>query len=435
MILMKAVNSSVRATQLEGLAQSTTNIARAGAGRCVACGLCLPHCPTYRKTKFEAESPRGRIALILALDKGTLEPTPQFESHLSQCLLCRACESVCPAAVPFGDVMDAARAQLLTARPVSMMGKIGLHAVVLLTRNPWAASVAWILWCYQKSGLQSLLRKAGILRHLGLAEMDAEFSSPITPTRFASHYPAQGVRRGTVALFTGCVARLTDAPTLLASIRLLTRLGYDVRVPPQQTCCGALHRHAGDTRTADKLRHRNREAFDRDDIEAIITAASGCAATLMEYRGDGPASRIAAKITDISEFLEKIEWPRGISLRPLPKRIAVHDPCTLRNVMHATTAPYSLLRRIPQTEVVALPDNAFCCGAAGAYHLEHKTMARSLRHDKLDSLHRVTPDVLATSNPGCAMFLQAGLRQAGLTIEIVHPVTLLDRQLAPPAGN
>jgi len=213
---MKAVNSSVRATQLEGLAQSTTNIARAGAGRCVACGLCLPHCPTYRKTKFEAESPRGRIALILALDKGTLEPTPQFESHLSQCLLCRACESVCPAAVPFGDVMDAARAQLLTARPVSMMGKIGLHAVVLLTHNPWAASVAWILWCYQKSGLQSLLRKAGILRHLGLAEMDAEFSSPITPTRFASHYPAQGVRRGGLARAGARIGDGDRAPRHLA---------------------------------------------------------------------------------------------------------------------------------------------------------------------------------------------------------------------------
>lgn len=414
--------------------QLPADLLRSGAGRCVACGLCLPHCPTYRQTKFEAESPRGRIALILALDKGTLEATPKFESHLSQCLLCRACESVCPAGVPFGDVMDAARARLKMARAVSMSGKVGLHAAVLLTRNPWTASAAWILRCYQKSGLQKLLRETDTLRYLGLAEMDAEISSEITPTRFDARYPAQGERRGTVALFTGCVARLTDIPTLKASIRLLTRFGYEVFVPPRQTCCGALHRHAGDMHTADLLMHRNSEAFDRNDIEAVITAASGCAATLMEYRGDGSTSRVAAKITDISEFLEKITWPGEISLRPLPKRIAVHDPCTLRNVMHATAAPYSLLRRIPQAEVVAMPDNAFCCGAAGAYHLEHKEMARSLRRDKLDSLRRVTPDVLVTSNPGCAMFLAAGMRQAGLTIEVAHPITLLDRQLAPVAG-
>lgn len=386
--------------------------------------MCLPHCPTYKKTGSELESPRGRISLMLAVAKGELEATPQLESHLSLCLTCRACESVCPAQVPFGDVMDATRAELATRRGLSWRQRMLARAMVALTQPAWLAVVSRLLRFYQISGLQTLLRRSGLLKLFGLADADAELP-PLPPTRpFLPHYPARGARRGTVALFTGCIARLTDAQTLHDSIKVVTALGYDVHVPPAQTCCGALHRHSGDTRRADELMQRNVTAFP-DNIDAIITTASGCGATLIEYND----ARFAGRIVDISTFLQRIDWPAQCQLAPLPKRIAVHDSCTLANVLHAQHAPYQLLRRLPQAEIVALADNKFCCGAAGAYHIEHKDMANSLRDDKINSLRALAPDILVSSNIGCAMHLAAGARTAGLALEIVHPVTLIARQV------
>lgn len=415
----------LHATAPAGLASHPAlDVIRSGAGRCVACGLCLPHCPTYKKTKSELESPRGRIALMLAVARDELEPTAKLESHLSLCLTCRACEAVCPAQVPFGAVMDATRAELTARRGPSRRQRLLASAMVALTRPAWLAIVAGGLRLYQRSGVQTLLRRTGMLKLFGLAEAEAELPPLPAPCSFAGHYPARGARRGAVALFTGCIARLTDSATLHDTIRVLTRLGYDVHVPPAQTCCGALHRHSGDAGAADELMQRNVAAFPAD-IEAIVTAASGCAATLIEY--DDPA--FAAKVVDISTFLQRVDWPADLTLTPLPKRVAVHDACTLTNVLRAQHAPHQLLRRIPGADVMALPDNNTCCGAAGAYHLEHPDMANALRADKIEHLRRLAPDVLASSNVGCAMHLAAGLRAAGLAIEVVHPVTLLSRQL------
>ncbi len=407
---------------------SLTNVVRAGAGRCVACGMCLPHCPTYKKTKSELESPRGRLSLMLALDKGELEPSAKLESHLSLCLLCRACETVCPAGVPFGDVMDATRARLQTDRPASFARRMSSLALVSLAQPRWARLSATLLRFYQRSGLQTALRITGMLRLSGLKELDAELPPLARYLPLATHYRTHCQRRGTVALFTGCVARLTDAETLHSAVRVLTALGYDVQVPANQSCCGALHRHGGDARRADELMRRNIEAFVTDDVEAIITTASGCAATLVEYQ-DAAGNTFAKKVVDISAFVANLTWPAEVVLRPLPKRIAVHDPCTLVNVLRSRQAPYTLLKKIPDAAIVALPGNNQCCGAAGAYHLEHPQMAHTLRDDKIESLRRQIPDILATSNIGCAMHIAAGIRAAGLSVEMAHPITLLARQL------
>jgi glycolate oxidase iron-sulfur subunit len=360
---------------------------------------------------------------MLGLAKGELAATPRLESHLSLCLTCRACEAVCPAQVPFGDVMDATRARLAARRP-SRRQRLLAGAVVALTRPGSLAFVAGALRLYQRSGVQALMRRTGILKLLGLAAADAELPRLPRPRPFAAHYPARGPRRSAVALFTGCIARLTDTQTLHDAIRVLTHIGYDVQVPPAQGCCGALHRHGGDGDTADALMRRNVAAFP-GDVEAIVTAASGCAATLLEYDD----SAFAAKVVDVSTFVQRVDWPTDCTIAPLSQRIAVHDACTLANVLRAQHAPHQLLRRIPGAEVMALSDNNTCCGAAGAYHLEHPQMATALRADKIEHLRRLAPDALASSNVGCAMHLAAGLREAGLAIEVVHPVTLLARQL------
>jgi glycolate oxidase iron-sulfur subunit len=407
------------------------DIIRKGAGRCVACGLCLPHCPTYRKTKSELESPRGRLSLMLGVTRGELEPTRKLESHLSLCLTCRACETVCPAQVPFGDAMDAARAHLAARGAYTVKYRALLYGLTVLTRPMGFTLARAGLWLYRRSGLQTLLRASGILRLLGIAHADAMLTATCSPTPFASHYPAQGPARGTVGLFLGCIARLTDSETLHSTIHVLTRLGYHVHVPPAQSCCGALHRHGGDATTAETLMRENVSAFAGTHVDAIITAASGCAATLVEYRGGDAVKQFARNVVDINSFLQKIEWPAHVALRPLAKRVAVQDPCTLTNVLHTPGAPYELLRRIPQIDVVPLPENKLCCGAAGAYHLEHKDMARQLRDDKLTHLRRVAPDILVTANVGCAMHLAAGVREDGMAVEIMHPVTLIAGQLEP----
>jgi glycolate oxidase iron-sulfur subunit len=407
---------------------NSADVIRAGAGRCVACGLCLPHCPTYRKTKSELESPRGRLALMLGVAKGELEPTRKLESHLSLCLVCRACETACPAQVPFGDAMDAARAELRARRPGPLRHRLLRRAAAGLANPAWLAFVSYWLRFYQRTGLRALLRYTGVLALLGLTDADAQLPR-LTRPDYAGIYPAQGEKRGAVGLFLGCVARLTDARTLHDAVHVLTRLGYEVWVPPTQACCGALYRHAGDTIAADTLMRENLVAFADLDIEAIITTASGCGAMLAEYRGGNVARDFAAKVIDISSFLRRVEWPADVTLRPLAQRVAVQDPCTLTNVMRTPGAPYDMLRRIPDMDVIPLPDNTLCCGAAGSYHLEHKDMARSLRDDKLEHLRRLKPDILVSANVGCAMHLTAGIRAEGLPIEVVHPVTLIARQL------
>jgi glycolate oxidase iron-sulfur subunit len=405
------------------------------AERCVACGLCLPHCPTYRKTQNEADSPRGRIALMSGLAKGDLRITSRLESHLALCLACRACEAVCPSYVQYGKLLDAGRALIKNGRRAFRWGKtwrrVAYHS--WLARPERLRSAGRFLRGYQRSGLQRLLRKTGLLKMLGLHDLDAELPPLPRLVNLEGVYRPRGNSRGRVALFTGCVARLADQETLQAAIRLLNRMGCEVLVPPGQNCCGALPLHNGEADAAAALMQRNIEAFPVEELDAIVTLASGCGAMLSEYPAQLPADRTAAafsgKITDICQFLADREWPIDLTLLPLPKRIAVHDPCTLAHVLRRPDKPYALLRRIPGAEILPLPENNLCCGAAGTYHLTQPEMARKLRADKIGHLRRLAPDILTTSNIGCALYLAAGVREAGLNIEVLHPIVLLERQL------
>ena len=402
-----------------------------GTERCVACGLCLPVCPTYRLTQDEAESPRGRIALMRALAQSSLVPSTKLEQHLQHCLVCRACEKACPSYVPYGQLIDAARALAIARRPTTYAGVPVLKFLGWLISNPGHLFRAGrLLYYYQRSGMQRLLRASGLLRLTGIGKLDALLPPLVAPRQLHSFYPAQGIQKGGVSLFIGCIAQIADLKTHEAAIRLLNALGYNVHIPAQQTCCGALHLHAGDTETAKHFMRRNLEAFG-DGTETVLTTASGCGALLHEYSmhlETSPATALGTRVMDISEFLSHADWSR-LSLRPLPRRIAVHDPCTLANVLRREKAPYALLSLIPQAEIVPLPENSLCCGGAGTYSLTQPEMAEQLRAAKIRQLRYVKPDILTTSNIGCALHLVAGLRETGLDIEVVHPVVLLARQL------
>ncbi|MDO9188710.1 MAG: (Fe-S)-binding protein [Sulfurimicrobium sp.] len=395
------------------------------AGRCVACGLCVPHCPTYRKTLNEADSPRGRIFMMAALLEQRLPLSPEVLHHLDLCLTCRACENACPSQVRYGWLADNMRAWIEPQRQ-RPAGQQRLRRMLFdtLRRPSRLRSAAWLLRAYQASGLQQLARKSGTLAALGLERAEAQL--PALPKNRPLHgmHAAPGTPRGTVGLFLGCVAQLTDASTLGAAIFILNRLGYSVDVPHAQTCCGALHQHNGATGTARELADDNRRAFGSPALEAILHAASGCGATLAEQEPSLPAP-----LLDISSFLSQAQDWEQAQIAPLQQTIAIHEPCSSRNVLHDQNAAYQLLQRIPGASVMPLHGNDQCCGAAGSYALAQPAMADLLLRDKIEAIKVSGARIIATSNPGCAMHLAAGLRAEGIAIEVLHPVYLVARQM------
>lgn len=389
------------------------------------CGLCLPHCPTYRLSADENESPRGRITLLRALAAGALPASDALAAHVSHCLGCRACERVCPSGVRYGQILHAGRALLAARRGRPWRARLALAAVA---HRSWLQAVAALLRLYQRSGLQWLMRASGLLAVLGLGQREALLPPLTRVPRWLGTYPATGPARGRVALFLGCVARQLDAPTLDAGIRLLTRLGYEVCIPEHQECCGALHREAGDHQAAVRLHVLNRRAFAAENIEAVITLASGCTTALIEPPAGEPP--LGVPVRDLLAFLFDAGLPQHAAFRPLNQTVAVHEPCTLRNVLRAEQAVYRLLARIPQLHIVPLPENALCCGGAGGTVLRETELAMQLRAAKLAHLETLKPDMLVSANIGCALHIAAGLRERGLAVPVVHPVVLLEGQLS-----
>lgn len=403
------------------------------------CGLCLPHCPTYIETQDEGDSPRGRIALMQSLDRGELGGSSRLTFHLDRCLECRACEAMCPSRVPFGALMDAARARVEPARRRTRARRLARYLAldILVPHKRVLRLAGRLLRLYQRSGLRYLARATGALRAMGLSRADTALPELTRPGRWRRYYPPSAPQRGTVALFTGCVAEFTDTQTLEASISVLNRLGFGVHVPRNQVCCGAIHQHNGDPDKAGALAQRNMQAFSAVEPDAILTTASGCGAMLREYgtlnqpagKGEGQAAEFAARVQDINAFLDGCDWAGTARLAPLRARVAVHLPCSLRNTLKQPGTTASLLGRIPQIELIALTDQNRCCGAAGSYVLTEPDMADRLREPHIAAIRAQRPALVVSANVGCAMHLSAGLRAAGVTMEVIHPVVLLERQL------
>jgi glycolate oxidase iron-sulfur subunit len=334
--------------------------------------------------------------------------------------------------VHYGELIRAARAVIRDREPGLLRAGWRERAARRLLSPERGASWRSGVRLAQRIGLRRFARATGIMKLLDVESLDAELPALAAEFVWRPLYPATAPRRGAVALFTGCGSHVADRPALDAAIRVLTHLGYDVHVPRGQTCCGALAQHGGNASDAELLAMRNIAAFDIPESETTVAVASGCTATLHEYGRvfEHPAAHsFSSRVRDITSFLADLLASQPLPLRPLSARIAVHDSCTSTNVLRNQDKTYALLRRIPRAVVTPIPDNQFCCGSAGVYHLRQPTLASTLRADKIEHIRKLAPDIVVSANVGCALFLSGGLREAGLDIEVVHPVVLLARQL------
>jgi glycolate oxidase iron-sulfur subunit len=394
-------------------------VRREDLATCVSCGLCLNDCPTYRVLGEEADSPRGRIQLIanLVANPGPVSPTTR--DHLEACLVCRACETACPSGVPFGRIMEGAREDLRdreTDRTGSFLGRIMVDTVARPRR------------------LGVLTRVTSLARRIGLTRVATRLGGPLgwaaslAPGREGPAFRGSERPDGDVALFAGCIMREAFGETERATVRLLERDGHVVSVPEEQTCCGALHAHAGAGERSRELARYNVDAFAGADAKIVVNAA-GCGAHLKAYGellADDPAwseraSAFAKRVRDVSEVLTPT--PRPIS-RPI--RVAYQDACHLAHGQHIRAQPRALLRAIDGVTLVDIPDAERCCGSAGVYNLSHPEIARELQRDKVANIIAAKPDVVVSGNPGCMLQIEAGLRAAGSGIRVAHIARFLD---------
>jgi glycolate oxidase iron-sulfur subunit len=382
---------------------------------CVACGLCLPHCPTYRLTDEESASPRGRIAAMRAVSDGRAEVDRTFSRFMDLCLACRACEDVCPSHVPFGRMMERARVQVEPLRSGGERFWRWLGLDVVLPRN----------------GLTTL---AARLRPLGGLVLSKRTRALVPRASGGRRVPRAteptGEARGTVAVLTGCVQDRWFREVNRATVRVLARNGWRVVVPRGQGCCGALHAHHGRLDTARKLGRRFLRAFA--DADVVVVNAAGCGAHLKEL-GDlletDEARALGAKVRDLMEFLDEkgLEPPRA---NPGVERVAYHDACHALRAQKLREQPRSVLRTIPGLEVIEIPQGDRCCGAAGLYNVLEPEGADELQRAKVDAIASTGATVVASANPGCTLQIAAGLRARGAEVEVLHPVELLDRAYA-----
>jgi glycolate oxidase iron-sulfur subunit len=420
-------------------------------------------CPTYLHLGNEADSPRGRIYLMRAHEEGRQALTPAFREHLDLCLVCRACETACPSGVRFGSMMEEFRALMREggeAAAAEPSASQGFRSAAGGTQPRWLAragefvlrrvlphphrlrALANLLWMYEGSGLATLLQRSGLVRALGVGDLDASrprVPSPSARRDWAETLPAYGRRRARVLFLRGCVTPQLLPAMQRASLEALRHNGCEVVTPRAQRCCGALHFHAGFRDDGLDLLEHNARVFDQNDVDAVVVNAAGCGSTLKEYGelarerpgSAAAAAAFASRVRDISEVLVDLGLvePRA----PVPAVVAYDEPCHLLHGQRVSAAPKQILDAIPGLRRVPLTDADRCCGSAGVYNLVFPRLARQIVAEKVAHIAASGADTVATGNPGCILWIRAGLRAAAAAtprlagVRVVHPMQLLAR--------
>jgi glycolate oxidase iron-sulfur subunit len=404
---------------------------------CVHCGMCLESCPTYEITGQEQHSPRGRVHLIKSVAEGKLNVNEFFADPVFACLDCRACTTACPADVDVGGLIEEARGQVRQAMPLTgwqgAVSKMFLKEV--FPKQNRLNALGSMLKFYQKSGVQSVVRKTKLINIMPkhLVEMEAimpEVKDPVKKKyKNEKVIKAKGESKREVAMLTGCIMDVMFSDINEATINVLTRNGNDVVIPQNQTCCGALHVHAGDRDTGRMLAKQNMEAFK--DAERIIVNAAGCGCMMKEYAElfhDDPemkekAEEFAEKVEDISKHLHDTGYEKPKA--ELNTKITYHDACHLAHGQNIRQEPRDILLDIPGVEMVNMPNSDRCCGSAGIYNITNPEMAGAVLESKMENV----PDdveMISMGNPGCMLQMAMGVEKYGRSQKIVHTVQLLD---------
>jgi glycolate oxidase iron-sulfur subunit len=404
---------------------------------CVHCGFCLPACPTYALWGEEMDSPRGRILLMDLAQSGERPMGPEMVSHWDSCLGCLACVPACPSGVAYDRLLEQTRQQVERRYPRPLRGRLWRQALFSVLPHPTRLRLLTsLLWAAERVGARQLGEGA-----LGGAPAEIRAATRLAPRMSlragwarvpAPRRPAGGrPARLRVAILAGCVQRVVEAPTNLATAEVLAAYGAEVRVPPGQGCCGALELHAGREQAA--LRRARQFVVDFEDpaVDRIAINAAGCGAMLRDLGRlleDDPewaarAAQVAAKVRDVTEVLDELGPPDG--LHRLPMRVAYHDACHLAHAQGVRDAPRRVLAAIPGLELLEVPEGDLCCGSAGTYNLTQPEAAHELGRRKAANLLSVAPDCVAAGNPGCLLQIRAALAERGSSLPALHPVELL----------
>jgi glycolate oxidase iron-sulfur subunit len=401
----------------------------AGIDACVHCGFCLQSCPTYLTLADENDSPRGRIVLMRALVEGTLPlGDPDVRTHIDRCLGCRACETVCPSGVPYGQMLEATRATLTTNERNAPIAR----AILFAFARPALLSLAML-----GGRVARALRISKLLSRLPgrFGFSMAMLESTRSPLRRSSYTPRGDGSRGTATLLTGCVMEGLFTETNRATERTLTANDYAMVRTEGQGCCGALHAHAGDLETARRLARRNIAAFEASGAEYVVANAAGCGAMMKEYEHllerdpawRDRAAKFSTTVRDVSELLATA-GPR--SGGPVDRTVTYDAPCHLLHAQRITSPPLRVLGAVPALTLVPLEGSEHCCGSAGIYNLIEPDVSTTVLAPKLANIADTRASLVATGNPGCLMQIGAGLHQVGSAARVVHPVDLLDASYA-----
>ena len=406
--------------------------------KCVHCGFCLPVCPTYVLWNEEMDSPRGRIYLMKMVADGTANINETWVNHFDACLGCMACVTACPSGVEYGKLIEATRAQIERryTRPAAEK-RFRRLLFSIFPRPDRLRALLLPLRLYQKAGLQSLVRRAGIPKLLPARFRAMEALLPQVPAQetLPELIPAQGERRRRVGLLLGCVQRVLFPQVNAATARVLAAEGCEVVAPKAQPCCGALLVHAGEEEQAVQLARQTINAFEKAQVDAVVTNAAGCGSNVKEYGHllrDDPeyaerAKAFATKCRDVSEFLSELE-PRA-TRHALPLRVAYHDACHLQHAQGVRLQPRTVLGRIPQLELLEIAEAAICCGSAGIYNLVQPEAATELGDRKASHIAALEADIVVSANPGCLLQLQSALARAGRKLPVRHFIELLDASI------
>ena len=403
---------------------------------CVHCGLCTSACPTYSESGDENNSPRGRIHLMRLVADGQIPLTDRIRRHLELCLDCRGCEAACPSGVHYGRLIEPFRLAVAKADTRAEKRLDWFRRGILLGLMPYADRLRPLLSpvrLLQRLGIVDAAERLGLFDLLPgrLGRLVSLLPPPAKPgPRLPRFLPAVGRTRARVAFFVGCVADAMFRPVHWATLRVLQQNGCDIFIPPGQGCCGAIHLHNGDGLGARRLADANLVAFELDRYDAILVNHGGCGAMLKEYGlhwHDGlqpHRARFAGKVKDVHEFLD------NLGIVPFSGRIEAtatyHDSCHLAHAQRVASAPRRLLAKIPGLELRELPEAGVCCGSAGTYNLTEPEMSDRLSRRKLDNILSTGAQIVLAANAGCLLQIQHEVRQAGLSLQVMHPMELMD---------